>query len=152
MSFDAKDFDRPKLVKEPDPADPEKIITKNKGFYTPLGAGVLFKNADLFDKAYLENIQKLSREFGIPINSPICCPTHLKKEMGLVKTIPFCDNLVTKLQDYIDLIHISYVILPPATIHTVTVGGSKSPEISINTSDFLRNLAPCSLILQLGIS
>ncbi len=71
MSFDAKDFDRPKLVEEQDPKNPEISITKNKGFYTPLGAGVLFKNADLFNKAYLENIQELSQKFEVPINFQI---------------------------------------------------------------------------------
>lgn len=142
MSFDAKDFDRSKLVEEPDPKNPEMMITKNKGFYTPLGAGVLFKNAELFNRAYLETIQELSQKFEVPINFPICCSSHLKKEIGITKAIPFCDNLVTRLQEHIDLIHISYVILPPATYPTVAVGGSKSPEKTINTSDFLRNLSP----------
>jgi len=142
MSFDAKDFDRPKIIEVSDLANPEKVLKQNKGFYTPLGAGVLFKNEDLFKNAYIEIVQKLSEEFRLPVNLPFCCSNHLKKEIGIKKAIPFCDNLVRELQEYIELVHISYVILPPATIPTVTVGGTKSPEIPINTSDFLRNLSP----------
>jgi len=142
MSFDAKDFDRPAFIEVPDPTNPEKVLKLNKGFYTPLGAGVLFKNADLFKNAYIETVKKLSYEFKLPANLPIYCSTHLKKEVGIKKAIPFCDNLVTELQEYLDLVYISYVILPPATIPTVTVGGTKSPEITINTSDFLRSLSP----------
>ena len=142
MSFDAKDFDRPTFIEVPDPADSTKVLRQNKGFYTPLGAGVLFKNEDLFNRAYLEAIQELSDQFGLSINFPICCSTQLKKEIGLKKAIPFCDCLVKKLQDYLDLICISYVVLPPATIPTVTVGGTKSQEITIDTLAFLRNLSP----------
>jgi len=29
MSFDSKDFDRPKIVEEPDPANPGNVIQKN---------------------------------------------------------------------------------------------------------------------------
>ncbi len=32
--------------------------------------------------------------------------------------------------------------MPPATVPTVAVGGANSPEININTSEFLRNLSP----------
>ncbi len=119
MSFDAKDFDRPKVIEEPDPVNPEKTVKKNKGFFTPIGAGVLFKDADLFNKAYIEAVQGLSEKFKLPVKLPFYCSTHLKKEIGMKKAIPFCDELVAEVEDYIDLIHISYIHLCSVKIRNV---------------------------------
>jgi hypothetical protein len=142
MSFDSKDFDRSKIIKEADPVDPSKMIEKNKGFYSPLGVGVLFKNADSFRNAFFDQFSMLSINFKISLPVPFCSSYYLKKMIGLGKAISFYDQLVTNLQDYIDLVHVSYVVLPPAEFPKVRVGGTNYPEIEINTFDFLRNLSP----------
>lgn len=142
MSFDAKNFDRSKIIHQENPTDPDNPIKLNKGFFTPLGAGVLYKNPEVFSQCYYQTVQSLAKDFKISISSPFYASSFLKKELGLSKAIPFCDKLVAKMADFIDLIHISYVILPPTQRPTVCVGGNKCPEITMSTIKFLRDLAP----------
>ena len=142
MSFDAKNFDRSRIIHQENPNDPNNPIKLNKGFFTPLGVSVLYKNHEIFSQCYYETGQLLSKDSKISISSQFYASSFLKRELGLSKAIPFCDRLVCKMADFIDLIHISYVILPPTQVPTVSVGGNKCPEISISTIKFLRDLAP----------
>lgn len=58
------------------------------------------------------------------------------------KTIAFCDQLVTNLQDFIDLAFFSYIVLPPKSKPVVNVGGDKCPLQDVNTHKFLRSASP----------
>jgi len=138
LAFDSKEFKRETYVTEG--------LKKEKytHFYSPLGVGVSFKNDGLFESDYLKTTAKYAESFGIPLSRPFFSSNALKKEMGLglKKAIPFCDNIVQELESYIKFIHISYVVLPPNKIPTVSVGGDRCPQKKINTRDFLRNLSP----------
>jgi len=43
-AFDAKDFNRSKVVLIPNPSNPDDAQKKFKGFFSPLGVGVIIKN------------------------------------------------------------------------------------------------------------
>jgi len=140
VAFDAKDFDRPKFLLVPDPDNPGKMKRQNTGFYSPLGLGVLYKDSENFVKTYVDETRSLSDSFNLPLGLPIYCSTVVKNQLGLRKAIPFCDQLVKKITKFIDLIHVSYVILPPKEIESVSVGGDRCPVEEVQTSKFLRIL------------
>jgi len=117
-----------------------------------LDVGVLFKDADSFNKVYIKTVQKLCEEFKLPVNLPFFCSTHLKKEIGIKKAIPFCDKLVAEVQDYIDLIHISYIILPPAIVPTVMSEGKTLLKKRSILLTFCAIYLQCSHISVRGIS
>src|SRR3989337_2200498 len=66
----------------------------------------------------------------------------LWKEIGHRKAVPFCDNVVKKLQKLFYLILVCYVVLPPHEIERVQVGGYGCPIEDIPMMTFLRNLSP----------
>ena len=60
----------------------------------------------------------------------------------LARTIAFCDQLVKGIQDNIDSVFFSYIVLPPGKIPYVTVGGERCPSQEIETHNFLRSATP----------
>lgn len=142
VAFDAKDFDRSKVEDTVDPLDPQKRVRHFKGFFSPLGAGVVFKHGDLFKASYSEANEKLSAEFKMGVNMPFFSSNILKRELGLSRAIAYCNKLVSEVEDFIELVHVTFVVLPPSKCPVVSVGGRRCPEIRVKTEEFVRSLGP----------
>lgn len=142
IAFDAKNFNRTKIIQKQNPENSEKYIEETVGFFSPLGVGVAVKNYEIFDKVYLEFNRELSDEFNLPFKRPFYSSHAIKSEIGLRRAIPFVDKLIQRLDDYIEHVFVSYVILPPKDIPYVEVGGNKNPVKKRDTYTFLRDLSP----------
>lgn len=138
-AFDAKRFRRVRFENTSD-NDTQAEIAKE--FYSPLGVGVEIPNPRAFVKEYQATVGNLVDSFQVGYQRPCYDSTCLKRELGLRKAIPFADNLIQGIQEQIDKIFISYVILPPSLFPEVNVSGLHSPERTLETSVFLRNLEP----------
>lgn len=66
----------------------------------------------------------------------------MKYTIGLRRAIPFCEKMIGSLQDLIKAVQINYVILPPAKVPEVEVGGLGAGTEKIKTAQFLRDLTP----------
>ncbi len=141
VGFDGKEFARKKKVHVPIPGKGLRQSYET-GFYTPLGVGVATSKAKEFEESWIRESKRLATEFGIHETRPLHSSYDLKQGIGLPRTIPFCDQLVTSTQKLVDSIFVTYVVMPKDKVPTVMVGGHKCPEEEIPTQDFLRNLGP----------
>jgi hypothetical protein len=134
VAFDVSEFKRWKKVE-----DKKEIV-----FFTPLGIGVIIKNGKEGDfKSNYHILRKnLINKFNVPTKRLVYSHGTLWKEIGHAKAIKFCDGMITGLQDFIERIFCSYVILPPKDIESVPVGGYGCPIDEISTMKFLRSLTP----------
>ncbi len=134
VAFDAGDFHRWKGTKS----------NKQTIFFTPLGIGVAIKEGkeESFKKAYHKTRKELMKDFNIPTKRLVYSHANLWKEIDHFRAIPFCDQMVKKLQKTIEYIFCSYVILPPKEIKKVPVGGYGCPLEEIPAMNFLRALTP----------
>ncbi len=143
-AFDAKEFNRIRYREIPDPENPEKTIKKISGFYSPLGSGIVSKYPEVLEEMIKESFKELESSFGFSSGAPFLgsheIKTYLNKDMS--KTIAFADQLVKKVQDYLEHAFFTYMVLPPSEIPFITVGGEKSPKKEIETYRFLRSCAP----------
>jgi len=127
-AFDSKDFKR-----------------SNKNgelkFYSPLGCGVKVSKPKEFQEAYIDNMNTLFTDFGI---TPVCgclASSEYFPSAGFSKTYKASDELLKSIQNLIDTVFVSYMILPSAAIPKVEVGGYRSAKKEIATFDFLRILS-----------
>lgn len=141
-AFDSKDFNRGKVLKIPSESATGATETVFKGYFTPLGVGVTFKNEDLFENGFKTACAKWSKEFGLPPNRPVISSYPIRSQLTLKKAIPLCDRIVTSVADFVDLAFFSWVSLPPNDYPTVEVGGQRSVRTEVPTPKFLRDLAP----------
>ncbi len=111
-------------------------------FYTPLGAGAWIKDGDKFRKTFREVELELAASFGLSDGSLVRTSAYLKYTIGLRRAIPFCEKMIGSLQDLIKAVQIYYVILPPAKVPEVEVGGLGAGTEKIKTAQFLRDLTP----------
>jgi len=110
-------------------------------FYTPLGCGITVSKEKEFKSAYMEKLLELSKRFDIEKCCGAFSAAEYFKEIGPGRTISISDELVKSVQDLVESVYFSYVILPPKEIPKVEVGGYRCPIKEINTFDFLRNLS-----------
>lgn len=136
---DSKSFRRGKVV---DVWKNGKMVQQYEGFRSQLGICVSFKDEKEFVKRYISKIAELCQDFGFEQELPFYSSTHLKQIIGLNKTIPFVDQLISEVEKTIESIHCSFVILPPASIPTVEVGGLQCPTEKIETGTFIETLGP----------
>ncbi len=132
IGFDSKDFKRTKISEE------EKQIA----FYSPLGVGIKTNDIVELRKRITQKTKELSESFRLKKIRAIYCSNSLVKEIGHRRAVPFFDNLIKSLEDLIDTIFFSYLVLPPRDYPTVEIGGYGCPRIKMDTMDFLRALAP----------
>jgi hypothetical protein len=142
LAFDSKDFLRRRVVQDIDPETKEPFLVEESTFYTPLGVGVEFNDTSAFRDVCVKRVKELAKQFQLTQNRLIYDSYSLREELTHYKAIPFCDQLIQKLTRYIELIHFTYVILPPDQFPTVPVGGYRSPTYNVRSPDFLRNLGP----------
>lgn len=142
LGFDAKEFERRKIVQEEDPVTHEIRSRRVSSFYSPLGVGVKFKDWAAFRNVCLKRVSELAGKFDLSQKRIMYDSQSLKEELSHRRAVPFCDNLVQLLRRYVELVHFTFIVMPPADVPTVKVGGSKSPLREIKTAEFLRNLQP----------
>ena len=144
VAFDAKEFNRTKPKKIQNPDNPEEIITVLSGFYSPLGCGIVTDTPDLLEEFFLKAFRELENSFGIDSGAPFLGSHEIKEHLNndMAKTIAFSDQIVQRIQDYIQYVFFSYIILPPAKKPTVHVGGTRTPEKEVDTHKFLRDCTP----------
>lgn len=142
VAFDSKDFNRSRVIRVPSKTDPLATETVYRGYFTPLGAGITFKNADLFESAFIDACRNWALEFGLGGGWPILSSYLARSQMPLYRAIPLCDKIVQDVQDYVDLAFFSWLSIPPTSYPTVSVGGTRAPRKEIPTPKFLRDVAP----------
>lgn len=142
VAFDAKDFNRSKVEEIRDPDQPEITFKKLRGFFSPLGAGVYFKHDEIFSQEYVQINQKLKKDFKIDNALRFFSSNQLKREIGLSKAIAYANQLIKEIEDFIEMIHISYVVLPPKDVPEVQVGGNRCPIQRQRSEEFVRSLSP----------
>lgn len=140
-AFDAKDFTRSKPIYEPVKGEglrPRYEVT----FHSPLGVGAIIENQQAFREKFLASVKELAQQFGLRTKRPLYSSHSLKAELGLSAAIAFADDLIQAVQKHIDMLHATFVILPPKDVPTVTVGGYMCPKKEIPTHEFMRVLGP----------
>jgi hypothetical protein len=90
----------------------------------------------------VKRVQELAMQFNLTQKRLLYDSFSLREELTHYKAIPFCDQLIQRLTRYIELVHFTYVILPPNLYPTVSVGGYRSPTRTVRSPDFLRSLGP----------
>jgi len=143
LGFDAKEFERRKIVQEEDPGTHEIVSKRVTSFYSPFGVGVKFKDWDAFRGVCLERTLELASKFQLSQKRIMYDAQSLKEELSHRRAIPFCDNLIQLLRRYIELVHFTFIVMPPADVPTVKVGGFKSPLREIKTASFSGTFNPC---------
>jgi len=128
VAFDSKDFKR-------------SSKSGDLKFFTPLGCGIRITKKEEFESLYISTFENLLKKFDV---SPVCAclaSSEYFSRIGHAKTIKIADELLKVLQELIDKIYFSYVILPSDKFPNIEVGGYRSPKKDINTFDFLRQLS-----------
>lgn len=110
-------------------------------FYTPLGCGITVSKKEEFSSVYVEKLEELSKSFNIENCCGAFSPAEYFQKIGPGRTTSLSDQLLKSIQDLIESVYFSYVILPPKDVPLVEVGGFKCPKRVIKTFDFLRNLS-----------
>jgi len=110
-------------------------------YYTPLGCGVTISDEEGFSYNYYKKLSELSKSFGIEKCCSAFCPAIYFDRIGPGKTVRMSDELVKSVQDYIDSVYFSHVVLPPKEVPKIEVRGYKSPLKELGTFDFLRRLS-----------
>ena len=125
LGFDAKEFERRKIIQEENPVTHEIDNKRVTVFYSPLGVGVKFKDWGAFRGVCLKRTLELASEFELSQKRIMYDSQSLKEELSHRRAIPFCDKLIQHLRHYIELLHFTFVVMPPADVPFVTVGGTK---------------------------
>lgn len=110
-------------------------------FYTPLGCGITISNQEEFTYNYSEKLLELSESFGIEKCCGAFCPAEYLDSIGPGKTVRMSDELLKSVQDLIESVYFSYIVLPPKSVPKIEVGGYRSPIKELGTFDFLRRLS-----------
>jgi len=100
------------------------------------------KNGAVFKKLYIEANKDLCDDFGIETTKRFFSSNQLKKALDMKAAIAYCNKLVERVSDAIDLIHITYIVLPPKDVPEVQVGGNKCPVEMIRSEEFIRKMGP----------
>ncbi len=144
VAFDSKNFNRTTTKLVPDPNDSSKKISHTTGFFSPLACGVSIKYPDVFESLYKEEFERLRYSFGFQCDMPFLSSRGIREHLNgdMRRAIAFCDQLVKSIQDLIEHVFFSYIVLPPNTISSVTVGGENCPTEDVGTHNFLRSTSP----------
>jgi hypothetical protein len=127
-AFDSKDFKRSNKVGE-------------LKFFSPLGCGVKITKQKEFIDLYNNSLHDIFEKFNVSSVGGCLSSSEYFALIGPGKTYKISDELLQSVQDLIESVYITYVILPSAITPTVAVGGYQSPKVEIPTFDFLRKLS-----------
>jgi len=138
VAFDSKEYNRPKIIEQ----NNEKV---DIGFHSHLGVGIHIKQPKVFSKVLADIFSGQAKKFNLPLTRRFYSSNDLYSQIGNPrKATAFCVEITEQLQDYIELIHFSYIILSckDKEFETVPVGGFGCPEVLIPRNDFIRQLGP----------
>ena len=130
-AFDSKPFNRGTIAEARGAPGEEKYT----GHSTHLGIGAIISDEAAFTSAFVEEFDRLKGEFDIDTDLPFM-PTNGLLEHGRWKAIAFTDKLVSSIQDTIEGMHCSFVILPPKIHPTVPVDMIHRPHSNLAKNFF----------------
>lgn len=136
-AFDSKPFNRGTIAEARGAPGEEKYT----GHSTQLGIGAIISDEAAFTSAFVEEFDRLKGKFDIDTDLPFM-PTNGLLKHGRWKAIAFTDKLVSSIQDAIEAVHCSFVILPPKIHPTVPVGGNGDSTRAVPTRSFIDRLGP----------
>lgn len=137
-AFDAKMFQRVKKQWNPE-AQKEETLTV---FTSQLGIGVTVPDPEEFTKRYIDVSQELREEFDLDYSTPFFSSACLRDHLNTIEMSRFMKQLVSGVQDFIESVHCSFVLLPVAEMPHVETGGIKCPQETIPTVRFIERLGP----------
>lgn len=137
-AFDAKQFQRVKKQWNPE-EQKEKTLP---AFTTQLGIGVTIPEPEEFARRYIDVSQELKEEFDLDYATPFFSSASLRDHLNTIEMSKFMKQLVSGVQDFVESVHCSFVLLPVAEMPHVETGGIKCPKETTPTVKFIQKLAP----------
>ena len=138
VAFDAKQFQRVKKQWNSQ-EQKEKTLTV---FTSQLGIGVTVPEPKKFIKRYIDVSQELKKEFDLDYSTPFFSSSSLRDYLNTIEMSKFMKRVVSGVQDFIESVHCSFVLLPIAEMPHVKTGGIKCPQETVPTVRFIEKLAP----------
>ena len=136
VAFDAKPFRRSAARRNRD------NDRKAPAFVSQLGIGATIPEPAEFAKRYIDVSQELMKKFDMNYSTPFFSSASLKDYLNAVERMEFARKLIGEMQDLIESVHCSFVVLRPAYTPHVETGGIDCPKGSIPTAKFIEQLAP----------
>ena len=137
-AFDSKQFQRIKKQWNPEIHKEETTIV----FSSQLGIGITVPDPKGFSKRYIEVSQELKEEFDLDYSTPFFSSACLRDHLNTIEMSRFMKQLVSGVQDFIESVHCSFVLLHIAEMPYVKTGGIKCPQETIPTPRFIEKLTP----------
>ncbi len=136
-AFDAKSFQR---IKRRWSAD--GIEEKTRTFASQLGVGVAISDPEAFADRYIEASQDLREKFNLGYTTPFFSSTCLKDYLDVFEAADFAHQLVSRVRDHIESVHVSFIALPTSDTTHVEVGGIRCARKQISPIKFIDGLGP----------
>lgn len=147
VAFDAKSFRRVKKRRNSEARAEETTVA----FTSQLGIGVTIPKPVEFARRYISVSQELGKQFSVDYSTPFFSSTSLRDHLNVLEKADFAKQLISGVQDLIESVHCSFVILPATKIPHIETGGIKCPKVTIPTGRFIEKLAPAfSYMTALG--
>lgn len=137
-AFDAKLFQRVKKQWNPEEQKEETV----RVFTSQLGIGVTVPKPEEFARHYINISQELKEKFDLDYSTPFFSSACLRDHLNTIEMSRFMKQLVSEVQDFIESVHCSFVILPVADMPHVETGGIRCPQEIIPTVRFIEKLGP----------
>ena len=137
VAFDAKPFRRSSTRRNHDRSG--KAPT---AFVSQLGIGVTIPEPAKFAERYIDASQELMEKYNMDYSTPFVSSASLRDYLNVIEMKNFARDLVWEMQDHIESVHCSFVMLSPAHMPYVETGGIKCPVESVPTDKFIEQLAP----------
>ena len=128
VAFDAKEFRRIKFEE-----GKQSVV-----FHCPLGVGIEIEDPETFRENYLELVQFLAHDFKVEKRA-VYSSEFLREKLSLRRAIPFCEKIISRLQDFIKTLHVTFVALPRDI--QIPVGGYRASLRKVKPSQFARMLS-----------
>lgn len=115
---------------------------KTRTFVSQLGIGVTVPEPETFVKEYVKASQDLRKEFDLDYAAPFFSSTCLRDHLDIFESTDFANLLVSRIQDHIESVHCSYIVLPTSETTDIEVGGIKCDKSRMPTIKFIERLGP----------
>ena len=138
VAFDAKRFQR--IKRHWDEGKMQESQTTI--FVSQLGIGVTIPEPETFVPRYVDVNQELKQKFDLDYDTPFFSSTCLKTNLSIFDVADFASQLISKMQNHIEAVHCSYVVLPTTDTSYVEVGGVRCVKTRVPTLKFIGSLGP----------
>ena len=89
-----------------------------------------------FARRYIDVSQELKEEFDLDYATPFFSSASLRDHLNTIEMSKFMKQLVSGVQDFVESVHCSFVLLPVAEMPHVETGGIKCPKETTPTIKF----------------